>query len=525
MIGPELGLTEPGMTIACCDSHTTTHGAFGTLAFGIGTSQVEHVLATQTLPLDRPETMRITIDGRLPAGTAAKDLILAVIAQIGTAGAQGYVVVEFAGEAVRAIDYLRGRPYAPTAFEQEAQYWRTLVSDPDAVFGKEVHVDATRVAPRVSWGTNPAQSAPLSAAVPDPADLLDARDRASAERALSYMELTPGTPLRDLAVDVVFVGSCTNGRIEDLRAAADVLRGRTVSAGVAMFVMPGSEAVRQQAIDEGLLDVFTGAGAELRHSGCSMCVALNEDRIGPGLRAASTNNRNFEGRQGPGARTHLVSPAVAAATAASPHRPTWRPESWSRSPPTPATAVPLRLSNVDTDQLVPARFAAGASRTAYARALLHDRRAEPGFVLNRPEYQGATIMVAGDNFGCGSSREMAVWALLNYGFTVVAPSFGAIFRGNSLKNGLLTVTLPAAAVEQLWHAVEADPALAVTADLAALSVTAGDVRHTFEFDEYECWRLLNGLDDITLTERHLDAIEAYERTRRPALPTVTRGVA
>jgi 3-isopropylmalate/(R)-2-methylmalate dehydratase small subunit len=190
------------------------------------------------------------------------------------------------------------------------------------------------------------------------------------------------------------------------------------------------------------------------------------------------------------------------------------------------TAVPLRLSNVDTDQLVPARFAAGASRTAYARALLHDRRAEPDFVLNRPEYRGATIMVAGDNFGCGSSREMAVWALLNYGFSVVvAPSFGAIFRGNSLKNGLLTVTLPAAAVEQLWHAVEADPALAVTADLVDLSVAAGDIRCPFDFDEYERWRLLNGLDDITLTERHLDAIEAYERTRRPALPTVTRGVA
>ena len=347
VIGPELGLTQPGMTIACCDSHTTTHGAFGTLAFGIGTSQVEHVLATQTLPLDRPETMRITIDGRLPAGTTAKDLILAVIAQIGTAGAQGYVV-EFAGEAVRAlsmesrmtvcnmsveagaragiiapddttIDYLRGKPYAPEAFEEEAQYWRTLVSDPDAVFGKEVHVDATRVAPTVSWGTNPAQNAPLTAAVPDPADMLDARDRAAAERALSYMGLTPGTPLRDLAIDVVFVGSCTNGRIEDLRAAADVLRGRTVSPGVAMLVMPGSESVRQQAIDEGLLDVFTSAGAEFRHSGCSMCVALNEDRIGPGLRTASTNNRNFEGRQGPGARTHLVSPAVAAATAVAGH--------------------------------------------------------------------------------------------------------------------------------------------------------------------------------------------------------------
>ncbi|QFU88334.1 3-isopropylmalate dehydratase large subunit [Amycolatopsis sp. YIM 10] len=349
VIGPELGLTQPGMTLVCCDSHTTTHGAFGTLALGIGTSQVEHVLATQTLPLDRPDTMRITVDGRLAAGVTAKDLVLAVIARIGTPGAQGYIV-EFAGEAIRALSmegrmtvcnmsveagaragiiapdettvrYLRGRPYVPdgAAFEAEARYWLSLASDPDAVFGKEVRLDAAQVVPTVSWGTNPAQSAPVSASVPDPAAMPDPAERAAAERALSYMDLRPGTPLRSIGIDVVFIGSCTNGRIEDLRAAAGVLRGRKVAPGVRALLMPGSEAVRRQAIDEGLLTVFTEAGVDMRHSGCSMCVALNEDRVGPGQRAASTNNRNFEGRQGPGARTHLVSPAVAAATAIAGH--------------------------------------------------------------------------------------------------------------------------------------------------------------------------------------------------------------
>ncbi|MET8210896.1 3-isopropylmalate dehydratase large subunit [Streptomyces sp. NPDC005373] len=345
VIGPELGLTQPGMTVTCCDSHTTTHGAFGALAFGIGTSQVEHVLATQTLPLERPRSMRITLDGRLPAGATAKDLILAVIERIGTAGAQGHVV-EFAGEAITqlsmegrmtvcnmsveagaragiiapdetTIAYLRRRPHVPQgdAFEEEAAYWRSLAGDPDAVFDKEVHLDASTVSPRATWGTNPAQSVPLDAAVPQPEEFTDPAERAAAERALAYMDIEPGTRLRDLAVDVVFVGSCTNGRIEDLREAAEVLRGRHVAPSVRMMLVPGSELVRRQAIEEGLDRVFADAGVTLRHSGCSMCVALNEDRLEPGQRAASTNNRNFEGRQGRGSRTHLVSPAVAAATA------------------------------------------------------------------------------------------------------------------------------------------------------------------------------------------------------------------
>ncbi|MFD7296845.1 3-isopropylmalate dehydratase large subunit [Streptomyces sp. NPDC059897] len=345
VIGPELGLVQPGMTVVCCDSHTTTMGAFGALALGIGTSQVEHVLATQTLPLTRPRTMRVTVTGRLADGVSAKDLILALIAQIGTAGAQGHIV-EYQGPAVEALSmearmtvcnmtveagsragmiapdettyaYLRGRPHSPAGpdWETELAHWRTLRSDDDAVFDTEVVLDGDKLAPQVTWGTNPAQTAPLDATVPDPASFADPQHRAAAERALAYMDLTPGTFLRDIAIDAVFIGSCTNGRIEDLRAAADVLRGRRVAPGVEVYLVPGSDTVRAQAVDEGLEEAFRAAGVQLRTSGCSLCAAVNEDRLRPGQRAASTNNRNFEGRQGKGARTHVVSPAVAAASA------------------------------------------------------------------------------------------------------------------------------------------------------------------------------------------------------------------
>ncbi|TDD08274.1 3-isopropylmalate dehydratase large subunit [Saccharopolyspora terrae] len=345
VIGPELGLVHPGMTVVCCDSHTTTMGAFGALAMGIGTSQVEHVLATQTLPLTRPKTMRVTVTGTLGTGVTGKDLILALIAQIGTLGAQGHVV-EYQGPAIEAlsvearmtvcnmtveagsragmiaaddttIDYLAGRPHAPTGAEWEAEvaHWRTLRSDDDATFDTEVVVEGDEIRPFVTWGTNPAQGAPIDATVPDPASFADPQERTAATRALSYMDLKPGTPLRDIEIDAVFIGSCTNGRIEDLRAAADVLRGRSVADGVQVYLVPGSDAVRGQAVAEGLDEVFTAAGVQLRTSGCSLCAAVNEDRLRPGQRAASTNNRNFEGRQGKGARTHVVSPAVAAASA------------------------------------------------------------------------------------------------------------------------------------------------------------------------------------------------------------------
>jgi 3-isopropylmalate/(R)-2-methylmalate dehydratase large subunit len=349
VLGPQVGLTQPGMTIVCGDSHTSTHGAFGALAFGIGTSEVEHVLATQTLPQARPKTMAVNVVGELGPGVTAKDLILALIAQVGTGGGRGYVV-EYRGEAIRALsmegrmtisnmsiewgaragmiapdettfEYLRGRAYAPTGadWDTAVAYWRSLTTDHGAVFDTEVTLDATRITPFVTWGTNPGQGAPLDAVVPAPGDFATEAERHAAERALEYMALAPGTPLREIPVDVVFVGSCTNGRLEDLRAAAEVLRGRKVAEGVRMLVVPGSAAVREAAESEGLHEVFTRAGAEWRFAGCSMCLGMNPDTLKPGQRSASTSNRNFEGRQGRGGRTHLVSPPVAAATAVTGH--------------------------------------------------------------------------------------------------------------------------------------------------------------------------------------------------------------
>ena len=345
IIGPEQGLTLPGMTIVCGDSHTSTHGAFGALAFGIGTSEVEHVLATQTLPQARPGTMAIIVDGEAPASVSAKDIVLAIIAEIGTGGGIGSVI-EYRGSAIRNLSiegrltvcnmsieagaraglvapddttfaYLEGRPFAPKGAEWERALddWRSLVSDPDAAFDNEVFIDAATLRPHVSWGTNPAQTIPIDASVPDPDALTDESARESAKRALIYMGLKAGTPMRDIPVDTVFIGSCTNSRIEDLRVAADVARGRTVKAGVRTLVVPGSYAVKVQAESEGLDRVFRDAGCDWREPGCSMCLAMNPDKLAPGERCASTSNRNFEGRQGKGGRTHLVSPAVAAATA------------------------------------------------------------------------------------------------------------------------------------------------------------------------------------------------------------------
>lgn len=345
VVGPQLGLTMPGLTVVCGDSHTSTHGAFGALAFGIGTSEVEHVLATQTLPLNPFKTMAITVDGELKPGTTAKDIILAVIAKIGTGGGQGYVL-EYRGEAIRSLsmearmticnmsieagaragmiapdettfEYLKGRPHAPEGADWDAavEYWRTLRTDDDAVFDAEVVLDANDLEPFVTWGTNPGQGLPLSASVPVPDEIADAGDRLAAERAIEYMGLTPGTPLRDIAVDTVFIGSCTNGRIEDLRSVAKVIEGKHKADSLRVLVVPGSARVRLQAEAEGLDVVFKEFGAEWRNAGCSMCLGMNPDQLAPGERSASTSNRNFEGRQGKGGRTHLVSPLVAAATA------------------------------------------------------------------------------------------------------------------------------------------------------------------------------------------------------------------
>ncbi|WP_426707434.1 3-isopropylmalate dehydratase large subunit [Corynebacterium auriscanis] len=344
-VGPQLGLTQPGMTVVCGDSHTSTHGAFGSIAMGIGTSEVEHVLATQTLPLKPFKTMGIEVSGELQPGVTSKDLILAIIAKIGTGGGQGHII-EYRGEAIEKLsmearmtmcnmsieagaragmiapdditfEYLKGRPHAPTGDDWDAavDYWRSLRTDDDATFDTVVHIDGSAITPFVTWGTNPGQGLPLHEAIPHLEDFTNDADRAAAERALEYMDLQPGMPLREVKIDTVFLGSCTNSRIEDLRAAAEVLEGRQVSDHVQMLVVPSSARVKAQAEEEGLDKIFLAAGAEWRLPGCSMCLGMNPDQLKPGERSASTSNRNFEGRQGKGGRTHLVSAPVAAATA------------------------------------------------------------------------------------------------------------------------------------------------------------------------------------------------------------------
>ncbi len=343
VVGPQLGVTQPGMTIVCGDSHTSTHGAFGAIAFGIGTSEVEHVLATQTLSSRRPKTMAINVNGTLKPGVTAKDIILAIIAKIGTGGGQGYII-EYRGEAIRNLsmegrmtvcnmsieagaragliapdektfEYIKGKPHAPEDFDAAVAYWKTLFTDADAKFDAEVEIDGDSLEPFVTWGTNPGQGLPLSAKVPSPSDFTSEVDQVAAKNALEYMGLTAGTPLKEIKIDTVFLGSCTNGRIEDLRAAADIVKGKKIASTLRMLVVPGSERVRQQAMSEGLDSIFIDAGAEWRNAGCSMCLGMNPDQLAVGERSASTSNRNFEGRQGKGGRTHLVSPQVAAATA------------------------------------------------------------------------------------------------------------------------------------------------------------------------------------------------------------------
>ncbi len=349
VVGPQLGLTQPGTTVVCGDSHTATHGAFGAMAFGIGTSEVEHVLATQTLPLKPFKTMAVNVSGELQPGVTSKDLILAIIAKIGTGGGQGHVI-EYRGEAIEKLsmearmticnmsieagaragmiapdettfEYLKGRPHAPQGkdWDEAVQYWKSLGTDDGAQFDTVVEIDGSALTPFVTWGTNPGQGAPLDDVVPDPEFIAGDAERIAAERALEYMDLKPGTPIRDVPVDVVFVGSCTNGRIEDMRAVAEILKGRQINSNVEMLIVPGSARVREQAEAEGLHKIFIKAGAQWRMPGCSMCLGMNPDQLNPGQRCASTSNRNFEGRQGKGGRTHLVSPAVAAATAVAGH--------------------------------------------------------------------------------------------------------------------------------------------------------------------------------------------------------------
>ena len=475
IIGPQLGLTQPGMTIVCGDSHTSTHGAFGAIAFGIGTSEVEHVLATQSLSQARPKMMAVDVVGELPEGSTAKDLILTLITQETTGGGQGYIV-EYRGEAIRKLsmearmticnmsiewgakagliapdqttfDYIQGRPHAPQgeAWDEAVAYWSSLVTDDDAEFDKVVTLDASKVAPFVTWGTNPGQGVPLSGSVPDPASFEDDNERIAAERALEYMGLTAGTPMREIDVDTVFIGSCTNGRMEDLRTAASLIKGRHVADDTRILVVPGSVRVRLQAEEEGLDVIFKEAGAEWRGAGCSMCLGMNPDQLMVG---------RAQPRRRPTATSRAVRARAAAPTSSrrrSPSRPAcsatwpvpndlpdrWRPDMDKFTTHT-GVGAPLRRSNVDTDQIIPAVYLKRVTRTGFEDGLFAAWRNDPSFVLNQDAYKDATVLVAGPDFGTGSSREHAVWALQNYGFKVViSPRFGDIFRSNSGKSGLL----------------------------------------------------------------------------------------
>ncbi len=459
------------------------------------------------------------------------------------------------------FEYLKGRPHAPEGADWDAavEYWRTLRSDDDAVFDTEVTLRASDLEPFVTWGTNPGQGLPISATVPVPEQIADENERVAAERAIEYMGLTPGQPLREIPVDTVFIGSCTNGRIEDLRSVAKVVQGKKKADGVRVLVVPASARVRLQAEAEGLDQIFLDFGAEWRNAGCSMCLGMNPDQLQPGERAASTSNRNFEGRQGKGGRTHLVSPLVAAATAlrarcrrsatsTCPRAPTSRPSTARRSrrstrasscrsepaaprrpPVAPKTrrgsvmekftthtgvGVPLRRSNVDTDQIIPAVYLKRVTRTGFEDALFAAWRGDPTFVLNQDAYRAGSVLVAGPDFGTGSSREHAVWALKDYGFRVVLASrFADIFRGNSGKQGLVAGIVAQEDVELLWKILETNPGTEVTVDLVARTASALDVTVPFQIDDYTRWRLMEGLDDIGLTLQHADEISAFEATR------------
>jgi len=576
VIGPEQGFTQPGMTIVCGDSHTSTHGAFGSLAFGIGTSEVEHVLATQTLLQKRSKNMAIRVDGGLAPGVTSKDLVLHIIGIIGTAGGTGSVI-EFCGEAVRAlsmearmtmcnmaieagaragmvapdevtIEYLRGRPMAPPEgseeWERALAYWRSLPSDEGASYDREVVVDAADVAPTLTWGTSPQDTLPITGLVPLPSDEPNAQRRAAMERALAYMGLEGGQPIAGVKVDKVFIGSCTNARLEDVRAAAAVARGRRVAEHVYAMVVPGSGLVKEQAEAEGLDKVLVEAGFDWREPGCSMCLAMNPDKLLPGERCASTSNRNFEGRQGTGGRTHLLSPAMAAAAAVTGHLTDVRAlapvpaeasasSSSSGSGGMPAftvvegVAAPLDLENVDTDMIIPKQFLKTIKRTGLGVHAFHELRydaegkEQESFVLNREPYRAAPILIAGDNFGCGSSREHAPWALNDFGIrVVVSTSFADIFYNNCFKNGMLPIRLPFEEVRALMADAEAQKHLRVDLEAQTITREGSEDAIGFEVDPFRKHCLLNGLDDIGLTLQKEAQISAYEVARAGARPWV-----
>ncbi|KIJ19536.1 3-isopropylmalate dehydratase [Paxillus involutus ATCC 200175] len=614
VIGPEQGFTLPGITCVCGDSHTSTHGAFGSLAFGIGTSEVEHVLATQTLLQRKGKNMRITVDGELAEGVNSKDVILHIIGLIGTAGGIGHVI-EYAGSVFRSLtmearmsvcnmsieagaragmvapdevtfEYLRNRPLAPKgeAWDRAEAYWRTLKSDDEAKFDIELKINAADIPPTVTWGTSPQDVVSITGSIPDPATMTDPAKRAATERSLAYMGLQPNTRIEEVVLDKVFIGSCTNSRIEDLRSAARVILAVgpdvRVASNVYAMIVPGSGLVKQHAEAEGLDTIFKRAGFDWREAGCSMCLGMNPDQLAPGERCASTSNRNFEGRQGAGGRTHLVSPAMAAAAAMTgkltdvrkylsagaeanitqatklksasalefltdPVLPPPQPQPLTHTsgasltplPPSSGssvlkfvvvkgTAAPLHMANVDTDMIIPKQFLKTLKRTGLSHGLFYALRFDPktgektDFVLNRAPYDQATILVVSEpNFGCGSSREHAAWSLNDFGIRcIIAPSFGEIFRSNAMQNGMLPLQLSPEECKDL--AADAETGVKVEVDLEKQEVRRdnGKPAITFAVDPFRRHCLLNGLDDIALTLQKENAIVVFEQRRTAVWP-------
>lgn len=618
VIGPEQGFTLPGTTVVCGDSHTSTHGAFGCLAFGIGTSEVEHVLATQTIIQTKSKNMRILVEGKLNPGITSKDLMLHIIGVIGTAGGTG-CVMEFAGQAIedlsiearmsmcnmsieagaragmikpdeKTFEYLKGKPLSPKGKEWEkgVAYWKTLYSDSDAKFDFEVVIKAGDIAPTVTWGTSPQDALAITASVPDPATLSDPIKISGMNRALEYMGLKANTPLESIKVDKVFIGSCTNSRIEDLRSAAKVLKGHKKASNIVRaMIVPGSGLVKKQAEREGLDIIFKEAGFEWREAGCSMCLGMNPDILSPHERCASTSNRNFEGRQGPQGRTHLMSPAMAAAAAVTGHLtdirkfeykdddvPKFAVEgddielnraSYKHTEPTqpdaasgeiaedevddiptktedntvvsagamkPFTtikgiAAPLDKANVDTDAIIPKQFLKTIKRTGLGVGLFYEWRftkdangkdQETDFVLNVEPYRNAEVLVvSGDNFGCGSSREHAPWALKDFGIrSIIAPSFGDIFYNNCFKNGLLPIRLDSKVINERIFPI-AQKGGKICVDLPNQKIfddTGNEIVSHFDVEDFRKHCLVNGLDDIGLTLQLEDFITKFEKVRR-----------
>ena len=609
IIGPEQGFTLPGTTVVCGDSHTSTHGAFGALAFGIGTSEVEHVLATQTIITKRSKNMKIQVDGELIPGVSSKDIILHAIGVIGTAGGTG-AVIEFCGSAIRSLsmearmsicnmsieagaragmiapdqttlEYLKGKPLAPPTgsaeWEKATKYWMNLKSDPGSNFDSEVYINAADIPPTVSYGTSPQDVVPVTGNVPNPEDLVEAK-RDGAWQALKYMGLEPGTAIKDIVLDKIFIGSCTNARIEDLRAAASIIEGRKIAPNLKRaMVVPGSGLVKNQAESEGLDKIFENAGFEWREAGCSMCLGMNPDILSPGERCASTSNRNFEGRQGAGGRTHLMSPVMAAAAAIvgkiADVRDLAQPvtKSTKRAPSPVVTpeianvdsdqdmerimdlpededaplsngaqgsagmepfttlkgiAAPMDRANVDTDAIIPKQFLKTIKRTGLGTALFFSLRYNsdgseiPEFVLNKEPYRSAKILVAGENFGCGSSREHAPWALLDFGIKcIIAPSFADIFFNNTFKNGMLPVVIEdKAAIARIAEQAKAGHEIEVDLPSQSVKDSSGQELARFEVEEFRKHCLINGLDDIGLTMQLEGHIKRYEDRRTRDTP-------